>query len=229
MYAVYLFRALTNNISSVVDAFHHWIDERGDSNNWYNLICAVNSNGDFASFSTDVDYSWLTTRTLDIFNDEPTPEYIASRLKGELTVRDLKKLAWKICIYDVVDLYTTIMSMAKNIKSGEPFREFLSENLKKFKFNSNRCLARQFIKTFKHLVLEVEMELGRTISVTENILLNYTVTKLFKLYEVLSLETKTLPFITYGTPYDYRCFEISHLLDVKNKKKETILVVDIHI
>lgn len=226
MHAIYLFRGFTNDINKVVDAFYSWIEERGDSNNWYDLICAVNSNGDFVSFNEN--YNKAITKILDVPYGEPTPEEIALRIKGEPTINDFKRLAWEICIYEVAELYVSIMSNAKKIKSGAPYRKFFTKNLKRFKFKNNSHLAEQFIKTFKLLVVEVEKELGYSISITNDILLNYKIRKLFNLYESLTLEIETLPFIIHGTPYDFRCFEISHLLDVKNKNEETILAVDIH-
>lgn len=222
MHAIYLFRASTDNIDEVITAFELWIEEVGDDNNYFELLCALNSKGERRLLATKGDWRGRDEVAEELLrtiypSSDATPEEIASHLKGEATLNDFKEFAWELCEYEICSLYTTIIKSADKIKiKGKCLGEF----------GDKKDRAQNFIARFTELVKEVERELGRSISVTDDLLLSYQVRKLFELYENLK-HAKNLPFIENGNPYEYRCFDLDGFINEK-AGQETILAVDIH-
>jgi len=56
LHAIYLFWVPTNDLEELISAFEEWIAKNGDENNWYMMLCAINSKGETKLLAEEGDW-----------------------------------------------------------------------------------------------------------------------------------------------------------------------------
>lgn len=218
MHAVYLFYAKTNDLDEIVEAFDEWINDRGDDNNWYTSLCAINSKGQVKIFVDDRNHRGLKKKAEELLKINypiyvKNESVIVSKLQGYATIEDFKMFAWDIAAYELS------MCIPKEYQE----HGFLYD-LKKY-----MCRFRD-IKELEHGVSYAVLSAIKTMYSEvdpQNPVPSYKRRRLVWLFENILMCPNLKPFVSDGTPYDFRCFDITDYISEK-KGEESILSVNIH-
>ena len=210
MHALYPFYANTSDIDLTIEKFEEWAEFHCDENNWWSLVCAVNSKGERRALRQDAE------RVLSMsFPIRPTgdlAEYVATRLEPgfKTTVDDLKAFAWICVIYDI-DLY---------LERGETI--MTEEEVFNLYPNVRDELLRRLRDTIIRKYKEVEIPPKE-----DDFLGGYSRVKLSKIFNFLCRSDPPPFTVLDATPYEYRCHRL-YVKEGEGKLGETILIVDIH-
>jgi len=219
-HAVYLFYAKTDDIDAVVSAFETWIDERGDENNWWMLLCAINSKGESVNLADEGDYrgrdelaEYLLKMSYPVYGGDEG--IIVSKIHGHATIEDFKMYAWDIAANE----------MSYCIPRSYPEYEFLDKIKDHMnKFNSMKELENAILNTslsaIRKMYSNINFEPKKDPLTSDR-------RHLVWMFETILECPRLRPFVLYGTPYDFRCFDICDYVS-GSKNGETILAVDIH-
>lgn len=234
MHGIYLFRVTTNDIQEALGAFMAWIDKRGDENNWFEPLCAINKSGHTKLLASKGDWRGRDAtaasllREIQGVGEDDTTEDVARKLCGEATISDLKIFAWKIVVNDVSSDYAFLASEVKKIDRGPPYIKFERGIEDSFKINNIELkqMPKVFLERMDELIEEIKPIDTRSLYGAFKSRLMRT-RGWFK-----QTKREKLPFIRFGTPYDFRAFDLDHYLCDKNsssqKDGETVFAVDIH-
>jgi len=214
MHATYLFYAPNADIDAVVEGFTEWIERNGDENNWYELLCAINSHGETRELATRGDWrgrALLASKLLSVrYTTEPTPEKIAGALHGKTTFEDFKVFAWVIAGYEVCFC----------LERDDPALSFFSERgIARLYPNVRRPFLEKLLEVVRREYNKARVDLEK------NWMMSYRRRRLALIFENLK-SARNPPFIDEGTPYDFRCFDLTGWVD--EGPGECILAVDIH-
>jgi len=199
VHANYFFYVPTWDIDEAISAFESWADENCDENNWWMLLYAVNDRGERRVLAEEGDW-----RGRD--------EYAREKVAQKPTVETVWKEAWLSCAWEVDFSEEERKELAeKRLNDIAPF--FLVKLLEKIREMYNELLPKLIC--------------GETLNDYEHVLRKRRTRYFEEIFEIYRTSYGKPPFVFYGTPYEFRAFDLSFYLDEK-KNGTTILVVDIH-
>jgi len=210
MHALYPFYARTSDIDLTIKKFEEWAEIYCDENNWWRLICAINSKEERRVLTPGgekiLSMSYPIKPTGDI------AEYVATRLEPgfKATIDDLKAFAWLCVIYDI-NLY--LMS-DKGIMDDDEV------------FNLYPNIRDELLKRLRNIIIEKYNEVEIPPPKDSVLLASYSLFKLSKIFHLL-YTSELPPFASDATPYEYRCHYL-YVREGEGKPGETLLIVDIH-
>ena len=221
MHAVYLFYVKTDNIDENIRVFEDWCGSKCDENNWMMPLCAINSKGESRILAEDNDWRSrdetareLLTETYPV-KTKKTAEQIASEIQSTATIEDFKVLAWLIVASDVKEF----------TPKKYPQRKFFeNKNI----INLYPDIKEQFLENMRVVIADLYSNVPQFGPKPVDVFLaSYMRSTLTFIYENI-FNSLNPPFIDRGTPYKYRCFDLTGYIDDVSPDGESILAVDIH-
>ena len=220
MHGVYLFYVETSDIDENIRVFDDWCDNKCDENNWMMPLCAINSKGESRILAETNDWRArdkaareLLTETYPV-KTKKTAEQIASEIQSTGTIEDFKVLAWLIAASDVKEF----------IPKQYPQRKFFE---RKNIINLYPDIKEQFLENMRVVITDLYSNVPHESKSREAFLASYMRSSLTFIYENI-LNSLNPPFIDRGTPYEYRCFDLTGYIDDASPDGESIMAVDIH-
>ena len=206
-------------------------ESSGRQNNWYMMLCAINSEGETKFLAERGDYRGRDQTAEELLKmtypkfSMGKRELIASIPPAHATVEDFKMFAWDITAWEFSCFIPKEYPEFKLFKS---LKNVLSN------FSSNEELTRWFLKyalsSIQKLYSELDVNEYFDEKARENVdyLRGYERERLVWMFEHLLRDSELRPFIFSGTPYDYRCFDLRYYFDRDEWHGESVLAVDIH-
>jgi len=210
MHGTYIFHSKVQDFSALRLAFERWIEDNGDSNNWYKILFAMDDKGNHKRFIGKEDF-----RGRGKYTDE--------LVEGLNSGKDIQEYAWRIVANDFFpsDKFSNVMGMSpekeetefeKTIKDLplEDWEEFFVDNALSF-------LRKDYRK----------LETDKLVKDEYDSFVNYRRRNRAKIFEAVvnSMDYGHAPFIDGGDPYDYRTFK---LYGNEGADTGSYLFVDIH-
>ncbi len=203
----------------------------GRQNNWYMMLCAINSNGETKLLAEKGDWRGRDQTAEELLKmtypkfSMGKRELLAAIPPTRATVEDFKMFAWDIVAWE---FSCFIPKEYPEFKFFEKFKDIISN------FSNNEELARSFLKYALSSIQKLYSELSVDAYLDEkpgenaDYLWGYRRQRLVWMFEHLLRDSELRPFIFDGTPYDYRCFDLRYYFDKDEWNGESVLAVDIH-
>lgn len=235
MHATYLFLVENDDIELAREAFKTWLGERGDENNWYQEVCAVNSKGNAEILCPDGDRRGrdkLAKSLVSSIRESESiddPEKAAKKFKGQATISDLKVFAWECVAVDTLPTLTGFALASPDKEEAKIQEEMEGLNLNEWPTwyvdKALQLIKKAYGKLDTEQIFSVEDYMDE--SNYSSGITGYKRKKLVNSFEkvVESIRYNRAPFTESGNPYDYRAFFIPYDAE---EDEESVLAVDIH-
>ena len=210
MHGTYIFQSETDNFTQLVSTFERWMDRKGDQNNWYKILLAMDENGEY---KRQIEHSDWRGR------DEYTDELVEKLDSG----KDIQEYAWEIVAHDFFpsDRFSNLMGLSPDEEETEfekTIKDLPLEDWEEFFVDNALPILKEDYQ---------KLETDKLIKDEYDSFVNYRRRNRTRIFEAVvnSMQYDHAPFIDSGDPYDYRTFK---LYSNGESDMKSYLFVDIH-